>query len=63
MAFNEKGFAESIGLRRAYYWNIELGRRHLRLRMMLKVAAGQKLGPPDLLREAGSSGPVGSGYS
>jgi transcriptional regulator with XRE-family HTH domain len=53
MEVTQEGFADSIGMHRAYYWNIEHGRRNMSLKIMLKVAAGLKVKLSELLREAG----------
>lgn len=53
MEVSQEGFADSIGMHRAYYWNIEHGRRNMSLKIMLKVAAGLKVKLSELLREAG----------
>lgn len=53
MELSQESFADSIGMHRAYYWNIEHGRRNMSLKIMLKVAAGLKVRLSELLREAG----------
>jgi transcriptional regulator with XRE-family HTH domain len=50
---SQEAFADSIGMHRAYYWNIEHGRRNLSLKLMTKVAEGLKVKLWELLREAG----------
>jgi transcriptional regulator with XRE-family HTH domain len=53
MELSQEAFADSIGMHRAYYWNIEHGRRNLSLKLMAKVAEGLKVRLWELLREAG----------
>jgi len=53
MDLSQEAFADSIGMHRAYYWNIEHGKRNLSLKLMAKVADGLKLRLWELMREAG----------
>ena len=50
---SQEAFADSIRMHRAYYWNIEHGRRNLSLKILAKVAGGLKVKLSTLMREAG----------
>ncbi len=51
MELSQDAFAASIGMHRAYYWNIEHGRRNLSLRILVRVAAGLRTSVWQLLKE------------
>lgn len=53
LGVSQEAFADSIRMHRAYYWNIEHGRRNLSLKIITKVAAGLKVKLSTLMREAG----------
>ena len=53
LGVSQEAFADSIRMHRAYYWNIEHGRRNLSLKILAKVAGGLKVKLSTLMREAG----------
>ena len=53
LGVSQEAFADSIRMHRAYYWNIEHGRRNLSLKILIKVAGGLKVKIATLMREAG----------
>lgn len=53
LGVSQEAFADSIRMHRAYYWNIEHGRRNLSLKIIVRVAAGLKVKVATLMREAG----------
>lgn len=54
MGISQEGFADKIGMHRAYYSTIERGERNLTLATLERVAVGLGAKPSQLLKEAGS---------
>ena len=52
--WSQEAFADSIGMHRAYYGQIERGRRNLTISTLLRVCDGLEVRPSSLLRDAES---------
>lgn len=52
LKLSQDAFAASINMHRVYYWSIEMGRRNLTLRILIRVAAGLKTSVWQLFKEA-----------
>jgi transcriptional regulator with XRE-family HTH domain len=50
---SQEGFADAIGMHRAYYGRIERGFANLTLQTLAKVANGLEIPVSDLMKEAG----------
>lgn len=53
MMLSQDGFADRIGMHRAYYSSIERGERNLTLETLGRVARGLGVPPSQLLQDAG----------
>jgi transcriptional regulator with XRE-family HTH domain len=53
LAISQEAFADTIKMHRAYYSKIELGKRNLTIRTLLRVAKGLDVRLSDLIRESG----------
>ncbi|MBZ4038076.1 helix-turn-helix domain-containing protein [Novilysobacter selenitireducens] len=49
---SQEGFADSIGMHRAYYGSVERGRRNLTLMTLVRLCEGLDVRPSSLLSEA-----------
>ncbi|MBP6533754.1 MAG: helix-turn-helix transcriptional regulator [Arenimonas sp.] len=53
LGYSQEGFADSIGMHRAYYSSIERGARNITLGTMVRIADGLKVQASVLLQESG----------
>jgi transcriptional regulator with XRE-family HTH domain len=53
LGFSQEKFAETVGMHRTYYGNVELGKHNVSLQSLLKISDGLKRRLGDLFTDAG----------